>query len=78
MYGGGGNSGAPYKNDFIELHNADGCRPISLTGKSVQYRSATGTTNPTGVIALSGSIAAHGHYLVVGASTAAVGAAAHR
>src|SRR5712691_2750959 len=43
IYGGGGNSGAPYKNDFIELHNR-GTSPVNLTGWSVQYAAAAGTT----------------------------------
>jgi uncharacterized protein len=43
VYGGGGNSGATYKNDFIELHNR-GTSAVSLNGWSVQYASAAGTT----------------------------------
>jgi uncharacterized protein len=42
VYGGGGNSGAVYKNDFIELFNR-GTTPVSLNGMSVQYASDTGT-----------------------------------
>ncbi len=42
VYGGGGNSGATLKNDFIELFNA-GNAPVSLAGWSVQYNSTTGT-----------------------------------
>jgi uncharacterized protein len=44
VYGGGGNSGATYTNDFIELFNDSGI-PVSLNGLSVQYASATGTGN---------------------------------
>lgn len=44
VYGGGGNSGAPYSHDFIELFNA-GTTPASLAGLSLQYASATGTGN---------------------------------
>jgi uncharacterized repeat protein (TIGR02543 family) len=43
VYGGGGNSGATYKNDFIELFNR-GSSAVNLNGWSVQYTSATGTT----------------------------------
>ena len=43
IYGGGGNAGATYKNDFVELYNK-GVNPVSLNGWSVQYGSATGTT----------------------------------
>lgn len=43
VYGGGGNTGATYKNDFVELFNR-GTTTVSLNGWSVQYASATGTT----------------------------------
>jgi uncharacterized protein (TIGR03437 family) len=43
IYGGGGNSGAPFRNDFIEIFNA-GNTPINLSGWSVQYASATAST----------------------------------
>ncbi|HVG20250.1 MAG TPA: Ig-like domain repeat protein [Blastocatellia bacterium] len=61
VYGGGGNSGATYKNDFIELFNR-GNTTINVTGWSVQYASSTGTS--WAVTALSGSIAP-GHYYLV-------------
>ena len=44
VYGSGGNSGAPFRNDFVELFNASNAA-ISLNGFSVQYASATGTGN---------------------------------
>src|SRR5215204_6347617 len=43
VYGGGGNSGATYTNDFIEIFNK-GTSSVSLNGWSVQYASATGTS----------------------------------
>lgn len=43
VYGGGGNSGATYKNDFIEVFNR-GSSAMSLNGYSVQYASATGAS----------------------------------
>lgn len=43
VYGGGGNAGAQYKNDFIEIFNRSGS-PVSLAGWSVQYASATGNS----------------------------------
>jgi predicted extracellular nuclease len=43
VYGGGGNTGAPYKNDFIELFNRSGSA-VNLNGWSVQYASAAGNT----------------------------------
>ena len=44
IYGGGGNSGAQYTNDFIELFNR-GSAPVDLSAWSLQYASATGTGN---------------------------------
>ena len=73
VYGGGGNSGASYDHDYIELFNPTDAA-VSVAGMSVQYRSATGTTNPSGVTALTGSIAPHGYYLVAEASGGANGA----
>ena len=43
VYGGGGNSGADIKSDFIELFNR-GSSPVSLNGWSVQYASTAGTS----------------------------------
>ena len=43
VFGGGGNSGAPFRNDFIEIFNAGGT-PMNLAGWSVQYASATAST----------------------------------
>ncbi|HET8591136.1 MAG TPA: lamin tail domain-containing protein, partial [Nakamurella sp.] len=42
LYGGGGNSGATYTNDYIELANT-GDTAVDVSGWSVQYKSATGT-----------------------------------
>ncbi len=64
VYGGGGNAGAPLNNDFVELHN-NGSTAVSLTGWSVQYASAAGTTwSGAQLTALSASIPAGGYYLV--------------
>ncbi len=41
VYGGGGNSGGAFNQDFIELANV-GDAPASLSGYSVQYASASG------------------------------------
>jgi predicted extracellular nuclease len=71
VYGGGGNSGATFRNDFVELFNR-GPAPVSLTGWSLQYGPATGTTWQ--VTLLTGSIAPGGYYLVQLASQAVVGA----
>ena len=42
VYGGGGNSGATLKNDFIELFNL-GSVAVNVNGWSVQYAATTGT-----------------------------------
>jgi hypothetical protein len=43
IYGGGGNTGAPLLNDFIELFNRGGAA-VDVAGWSVQYSAATATT----------------------------------
>lgn len=43
IFGGGGNSGAPFQNDFVELFNRS-TAPVSLSGYSIQYISATGSS----------------------------------
>src|SRR5947208_13042293 len=71
LYAGGGNSGASYTNDFVELFNP-GSTSVDLNGWTIQYASAAGTgwqATP-----LSGSIGPGRYYLVQLASTAAVGA----
>ncbi|MFZ1978912.1 MAG: lamin tail domain-containing protein [Bacteroidota bacterium] len=65
IYGGGGNAKAPYKNDFIELHNPTSSA-VNLDGWSVQYASAA--SSKWNVTILDGSIAAHGFYLIQEAS----------
>ncbi|MFS3130490.1 ExeM/NucH family extracellular endonuclease [Nocardioides sp. Bht2] len=62
-YGGGGNSGATYTHDFVELYNPTDAA-ISVSGLSIQYRSATGTAAAGSVTALTGSVPAKSHYLV--------------
>lgn len=63
VYGGGGNSGATFRNDFIELFNR-GTVPVTLTGWSVQYASSAGTT--WAVTPLTGTITlAPGQYFLV-------------
>ncbi len=77
-YGGGGNNGAFYKNDFIEIFNPTS-QPISLNGYYIQYTSATGTfpaSGATGPLALTSAITLQpGQYYLVqcaaGSSTTA-------
>ena len=61
VYGGGGNSGATLKNDFVELFNR-GSAPVTLTGWSVQYAASAGTSWQ--VTTLSGTLQPGQYYLV--------------
>ena len=61
VYGGGGNSGATWKSDFVELRNT-GTSPVDLSGYSVQYASAAGSSWQ--VTRLAGSIGPGGYFLV--------------
>jgi uncharacterized protein len=61
IYGGGGNAGSTFRNDFIEIFNADGAI-VNLSGWSVQYASAAGTTWQ--VTALNGSLAPGQYFLI--------------
>jgi DNA/RNA endonuclease YhcR with UshA esterase domain len=67
VYGGGGNSGATFNKDFIELYNPTN-EAISLDGWSVQYASSTGTG--WSVTTLVGTIPANGYYLITQAGGA--------
>lgn len=70
IYGGGGNSGATFRNDYIEIINRTGAT-VSLSGLSVQYASAAGTSWQ--VTNLTGSLGAGQYYLVQEASGGANG-----
>ncbi|MCT9820159.1 ExeM/NucH family extracellular endonuclease [Microbacterium sp. W1N] len=68
VYGGGGNNGAAFNRDFIELANV-GDAPASLSGYSVQYASATGASwavTPLGDLTLPA-----GQQLLIGQATGA-------
>lgn len=76
IYGGGGNTGAQWTNDYVELFN-NGNSSVSLIGLSIQYASATGTGvfgfDSSALTPLSGSIAPGQYLLIQEASNAAVG-----
>lgn len=74
VYGGGGNTGAPYTHDFIELFNR-GAATVDISGYSVQNASATGTTWTVNAIPASTTIAPGKYFLIKLASNAAVGVA---
>jgi Lamin Tail Domain len=70
VFAAGGNSGAAYANDYVELFNR-GASAVAVDGWTVQYASASSTTWQS--TALSGSIPAGGRYLVQFASGGANG-----
>jgi Lamin Tail Domain len=72
VYGGGGNSGATYQNDYVELLNG-GSAAVDLSGYTVQYATAAGTSWQT--VPLTGTLASGRYYLVQLASGGANGAA---
>jgi DNA/RNA endonuclease G (NUC1) len=73
IYGGGGNSGATFKNDFVELFNPT-ASPVNVSGWSIQYSSATNTGAFSGLQSLGGTIGPGEYYLIGLASGGAVGA----
>jgi len=65
VYGGGGNSGATLKNDFIELFNG-GNSTVDISNWSVQYSSANGTSwQVTNLCAGGTCTIAPGHYFLI-------------
>jgi len=72
LYASGGNSGALYANDYVELFNR-GAAAVAIDGWTLQYASAASATWQ--MTALSGSIPAGGRYLVQLASGGVNGAA---
>jgi hypothetical protein len=79
VYGGGGNTGAPYTNDFVEIFNQGATTvDFSVTPYSIQYASASsgGTFSSSNKTNLTtGTIAPGGYFLVQEASGGAVGVA---
>jgi hypothetical protein len=70
IYGGGGNSGAAFRNDFVELFNP-GMDTVYFDGWSVQYSSGAGTSWQVSL--LSGQLNPGEHYLAQFASGGASG-----
>jgi hypothetical protein len=61
LYGGGGNVGAAFSHDFVELHNR-GATAVSLDGLSLQY--APNQTTTWSKVDLTGTVPAGGYFLV--------------
>ena len=72
LYGGGGNAGATFQNDYIELFNR-GAAPVDIGGWSLQYASATGNGWDFNKQPLGGTIGPGEYYLVALASGGANG-----
>lgn len=70
VYGGGGNSGAVYTHDFVELYNR-GASAVDVSGWTVQYAASTSSSWST--VAIAGTIPAGGYYLIQLASGGSVG-----
>jgi hypothetical protein len=71
VYGGGSNSGATYNADYVELFNKS-TTTQSLSGLSIQYASATGTSWSLGVLNAV-SIPPGGYYLIQLGSAGTIG-----
>ena len=61
VYGGGGNTGATLRNDFVELFNRGGAA-VTVSGWTIQYASASGSSWDRTV--LSGTIQPGQYYLI--------------
>jgi len=70
VYGGGGNTGASHRNDFIELFNR-GSTPVDLSTWSVQYAGSAGSSWQQ--TRLTGTLLPGQYYLVQEGGNAAVG-----
>lgn len=68
VYGAGGNSGAVYTSDFVELFNPTGS-PVNVNEWSIQYNSATSTTTTWQKTILPNVTILPGHYFLIQEST---------
>jgi len=64
VYGGGGNNGATYTHDFVELYNR-GTVAVTLTGHTLQYGSATGTFGASNIQTLPTITIQPGQYYLI-------------
>ncbi|PYQ57203.1 MAG: hypothetical protein DMF58_18890 [Acidobacteria bacterium] len=71
IYGGGGNFGATYKNDYVQLHNPTNSS-VDISGWSLQYASAAGSSW-TNNQPLGGVIGPNEYYLIALASGGSTG-----
>lgn len=67
-YGGGGNSGAELKNDYIVLKNISD-KPVDLTGRKIEYYAANRSLGDSPTTAeLSGTVPSGGYYVIKAAA----------
>ena len=72
VYGAGGNSGATYNQDFVELYN-NGTVSVDITGFSLQYASATGSFGTIGCnITAPDTIIEAGTYFLIATGSASM------
>ncbi|MCE2883747.1 MAG: thrombospondin type 3 repeat-containing protein [Planctomycetaceae bacterium] len=69
VYGGGGNTGAPFNADFVELYNA-GTTTASIGGWTLTYASATGNFGGSQFTLPPGTLIPPGGYLLIQMSAA--------
>lgn len=69
IYGAGGNSGAMYTHDFVELYNPNNVE-IDISGYTFYYASATGTTWSKNTLPANSKMPAKTYYVVLFASGA--------
>ncbi len=76
VYGGGGNAGAPFNQDFVELFN-NGVAPVDIGGFTLQYASATGTFGANNIVTFAAGtmIQPGSFFLVASGAVGGVGAA---
>ena len=65
VYGGGGNAGGKFNNDFVELYNPTDAE-IDISGWKLNQKAANGNTGNT--VKLSGKVPAKGFFLIQGDS----------
>ena len=63
VYGGGGNSGAYYTHDFVELYNPTSA-PIAVAGFQIKYSGANGNLGNTTTLPADATIQPGSYYLV--------------
>jgi hypothetical protein len=64
IYGGGGNSGATFQNDYVILFNPTNA-DVSLSGYSLQYASSSGNFSSANKVDLNGSVISRQYFAIM-------------